>query len=206
MGSEMCIRDRGCVLTTQYRSNRLISDWASGEMYGGRLAASEKVASRLLRQIPGVASTKATSTALLLLDTRTRAGMLLTGCSEVSESEMAARERSRNVFGGSGETDDGNSPLSSSSSLVNEGEAYAVMMHVAGLLGAGVAPADIAVQSPYAAQVRLMQRRLREAARIGLAVGAELVEVASVDSFQGREAEAVVVSTCLLYTSDAADE
>ena len=40
-----------------------------------------------------------------------------------------------------------------------------------------------------------MQRRLREAARIGLAVGAELVEVASVDSFQGREAEAVVVST-----------
>lgn len=185
----------GCVLTTQYRSNRLISDWASGEMYGGRLAASEKVASRLLRQIPGVSSTKATSTALLLLDTRTRAGMLLTGCSEVSESEMAARERSRNVFGGSGETDDGNSPLSSSSSLVNEGEAYAVMMHVAGLLGAGVAPADIAVQSPYAAQVRLIRSKLAEVAARGAAPGADLVEVASVDSFQGREAEAVVIST-----------
>ena len=44
----------GCVLTTQYRSNRLISDWASQEMYGGRLAASERVASRLLSQMPGV--------------------------------------------------------------------------------------------------------------------------------------------------------
>ena len=42
----------GCVLTTQYRSNQLISDWASQEMYGGRLAASERVASRLLSQMP----------------------------------------------------------------------------------------------------------------------------------------------------------
>ena len=185
----------GCVLTTQYRSNRLISDWASQEMYGGRLAASERVASRLLSQMPGVASTPATNAPLLLLDTRTRAGMLLTGCSEVSESEMAARERSRNIFSRSRDEDDGNSPVSSSSSLVNEGEAYAVMMHVAGLLGAGVAPSDIAVQSPYAAQVRLIRTKLADVAARGAAPGADLVEVASVDSFQGREAEAVVIST-----------
>ena len=185
----------GCVLTTQYRSNRLISDWASQEMYGGRLAASERVASRLLSQMPGVASTPATNAPLLLLDTRTRAGMLLTGCSEVSESEMAARERSRNIFSRSRDEDDGNSPVSSSSSLVNEGEAYAVMMHVAGLLGAGVPPSDIAVQSPYAAQVRLIRTKLADVAARGAAPGADLVEVASVDSFQGREAEAVVIST-----------
>ena len=185
----------GCVLTTQYRSNRLISDWASQEMYGGRLAASERVASRLLSQMPGVASTPATNAPLLLLDTRTRAGMLLTGCSEVSESEMAARERSRNIFSTSRDEDDGNLPVSSSSSLVNEGEAYAVMMHVAGLLGAGLAPSDIAVQSPYAAQVRLIRTKLADVAARGAAPGADLVEVASVDSFQGREAEAVVIST-----------
>ena len=185
----------GCVLTTQYRSNQLISDWASQEMYGGRLAASERVASRLLSQMPGVASTPATNAPLLLLDTRTRAGMLLTGCSEVSESEMAARERSRNIFSTSRDEDDGNLPVSSSSSLVNEGEAYAVMMHVAGLLGAGVAPSDIAVQSPYAAQVRLIRTKLADVAARGAAPGADLVEVASVDSFQGREAEAVVIST-----------
>ncbi len=185
----------GCVLTTQYRSNQLISDWASQEMYGGRLAASERVASRLLSQMPGVASTPATNAPLLLLDTRTRAGMLLTGCSEVSESEMAARERSRNIFSTSRDEDDGNLPVSSSSSLVNEGEAYAVMMHVAGLLGAGLAPSDIAVQSPYAAQVRLIRTKLADVASRGAAPGADLVEVASVDSFQGREAEAVVIST-----------
>ena len=185
----------GCVLTTQYRSNQLISDWASQEMYGGRLAASERVASRLLSQMPGVASTPATNAPLLLLDTRTRAGMLLTGCSEVSESEMAARERSRNIFSTSRDEDDGNLPVSSSSSLVNEGEAYAVMMHVAGLLGAGLAPSDIAVQSPYAAQVRLIRTKLADVAARGAAPGADLVEVASVDSFQGREAEAVVIST-----------
>lgn len=185
----------GCVLTTQYRSNQLISDWASQEMYGGRLAASERVASRLLSQMPGVASTPATNAPLLLLDTRTRAGMLLTGCSEVSESEMAARERSRNIFSTSRDKDDGNLPVSSSSSLVNEGEAYAVMMHVAGLLGAGLAPSDIAVQSPYAAQVRLIRTKLADVAARGAAPGADLVEVASVDSFQGREAEAVVIST-----------
>lgn len=185
----------GCVLTTQYRSNQLISDWASQEMYGGRLAASERVASRLLSQMPGVASTPATNAPLLLLDTRTRAGMLLTGCSEVSESEMAARERSRNIFSTSRDENDGNLPVSSSSSLVNEGEAYAVMMHVAGLLGAGLAPSDIAVQSPYAAQVRLIRTKLADVAARGAAPGADLVEVASVDSFQGREAEAVVIST-----------
>ncbi len=185
----------GCVLTTQYRSNQLISDWASQEMYGGRLAASERVASRLLSQMPGVASTPATNAPLLLLDTRTRAGMLLTGCSEVSESEMAARERSRNIFSTSRDEDDGNLPVSSSSSLVNEGEAYAVMMHVAGLLGAGLAPSDIAVQSPYSAQVRLIRTKLADVAARGAAPGADLVEVASVDSFQGREAEAVVIST-----------
>ena len=59
------------------------------------------------------------------------------------------------------------------------------MMHVAGLLGAGVAPSDIAVQSPYAAQVRLIRTKLADVAARGAAPGADLVEVASVDSFQG---------------------
>ena len=31
----------GCTLTTQYRSHAAISDWASREMYGGRLSAAE---------------------------------------------------------------------------------------------------------------------------------------------------------------------
>ena len=179
----------GCALRTQYRSHAAISDWASRETYGGALAASPSVATALLRDLPGVVATAATSAPLLLLDTRVASRALLGGCTETTERQLLA---SLSDYGHADET---SLETGSFSSLVNEGEAYAVTMHVAGLLRAGVAPAQIAVQSPYAAQVRLMQRRLREASRIGLAPGAERVEVASVDSFQGREAEAVVVST-----------
>jgi superfamily I DNA and/or RNA helicase len=189
----------GCALRTQYRSHAAISDWASRETYGGALAASPSVATRLLRDLPGVVATAATSAPLLMLDTRVASGALLGGCAEATERDLLA---SLSDYGpaplparAGGDVAGVATSAASFSSLVNEGEAYAVTMHVAGLLRAGVAPEQIAVQSPYAAQVRLMQRRLREAARIGLAPGAEGVEVASVDSFQGREAEAVVVST-----------
>ena len=190
----------GCALRTQYRSHAAISDWASRETYGGALFASPSVAGGLLRDLPGVLSTAATNAPLLLLDTRVASGALLGGCAEVTERELLASLSDYGEGLGSLGSRGGAGALeklasASFSSLVNEGEAYAVTMHVAGLLCAGVAPKQIAVQSPYAAQVRLMQRRLREAARIGLAPGLELVEVASVDSFQGREAEAVVVST-----------
>ena len=181
----------GCALRTQYRSHAAISDWASRETYGGALAASPSVATRLLRDLPGVVATAATTAPLLLLDTRVASGALLSGCAEATERDLLASLSDYGTLNVAGDA----TLAASFSSLVNEGEAYAVTMHVAGLLRAGVTPEQIAVQSPYAAQVRLMQRRLREAARIGLAPGAEGVEVASVDSFQGREAEAVVVST-----------
>lgn len=46
----------------------------------------------------------------------------------------------------------------------------------------------IAVQSPYVAQVQLLRERLDE---FPVADG---VEVATIDSFQGREADAVIIS------------
>jgi superfamily I DNA and/or RNA helicase len=66
----------------------------------------------------------------------------------------------------------------------NPQEAELVARKVRALLAAGVAPQDIAVIAPYAAQVR----RLRELLPVaGL-------EIDSVDGFQGREKEAVVLS------------
>ncbi|WVZ71375.1 hypothetical protein U9M48_019967 [Paspalum notatum var. saurae] len=53
---------------------------------------------------------------------------------------------------------------------------------------AGVPPTSIAVQSPYIAQVQLLRDRLVEY------VVASGVEVSTIDSFQGREADAVVIS------------
>ncbi len=69
-------------------------------------------------------------------------------------------------------------------SRLNPREAALVGRKVRALLDAGVRPEDVAVIAPYAAQVR----RLRELLPIpGL-------EIDSVDGFQGREKEAVVLS------------
>jgi hypothetical protein len=69
-------------------------------------------------------------------------------------------------------------------SRLNRQEADLVRRKVLELLESGLAPADIAVIAPYAAQVRLLRELL---AVPGL-------EVDSVDGFQGREKEAVVIS------------
>lgn len=78
--------------------------------------------------------------------------------------------------------------LAGTGSFYNEGEADIVVQHVLSLIYAGVSPAAIAVQSPYVAQVQLLRDSLDE---IPLANG---VEIATIDSFQGREADAVIIS------------
>ncbi len=69
-------------------------------------------------------------------------------------------------------------------SRFNPDEAGLVLKKLQALLQAGVSPADIAVIAPYSAQVRLLRERIPQAD----------VEVDSVDGFQGREKEAVIVS------------
>ena len=73
----------GCALRTQYRSHAAISDWASSASYDGDLVAHVSVATGLLKDLPGVVATRATSSALLLIDTRVAGGVLLGGCGEV---------------------------------------------------------------------------------------------------------------------------
>ncbi|KAJ5422281.1 hypothetical protein N7491_010726 [Penicillium cf. griseofulvum] len=68
----------------------------------------------------------------------------------------------------------------------NEMEAMVVARHVDNLIDAGVRPESIAVITPYNGQLALLSRMLREKYP-GLELG-------SVDGFQGREKEAVVVS------------
>ena len=66
----------------------------------------------------------------------------------------------------------------------NPGEAGVVLAKLQALLEAGLSPADVAVISPYSAQVRLLRELIKQSE----------VEVDSVDGFQGREKEAVIVS------------
>jgi len=74
-----------------------------------------------------------------------------------------------------------------SESKANEGEASLAAAEVERIVATGVAPADIAVIAPYDAQVQ----RLRQVLASRLDQG---VEIDTVDGFQGREKEAVVVT------------
>jgi superfamily I DNA and/or RNA helicase len=69
-------------------------------------------------------------------------------------------------------------------SRYNLQEADLVLKKVQALLASGLAPAEIAVISPYSAQVRLLRERIQQPE----------MEIDSVDGFQGREKEAVIVS------------
>jgi superfamily I DNA and/or RNA helicase len=71
-----------------------------------------------------------------------------------------------------------------SESLENPGEAEVVIARARALLAAGLAPEQIAVITPYRAQ----------AARMAPALEALGIEADTVDAFQGREAEVVLVS------------
>ena len=73
---------------------------------------------------------------------------------------------------------------SDGSSRDNPGEADVVAKQVEDLLAVGVAASEIAVITPYAAQARLLRTLIDNAA----------IEVDTVDGFQGREKEAIVIS------------
>lgn len=75
-------------------------------------------------------------------------------------------------------------PEPGGSSRLNPQEAALVGEKVQALLAAGVAPETIAVIAPYAAQVRLLREQLP----------IQGLEIDSIDGFQGREKEAVVLS------------
>lgn len=154
------------LLNTQYRMHDSIMTFPSIELYDSALIAHPSVASHLLTALPyPVESTEDTTTPILFIDTQ----------------------------GGEFPEDPGIDPSSarskvslSSESKSNTLEARLVVLHVKALIDAGVRQEDIGVLTPYNAQVTLVARFIRE-----VYPG---VEVNSVDSFQGREKEAVVIS------------
>lgn len=74
-----------------------------------------------------------------------------------------------------------------SESRYNEGEAALVAARARELVAAGLSPRELAVIAPYSAQADLLREK----------VGHPEVEVDTVDAFQGREKDAILVSlTC----------
>ncbi|DAA77514.1 TPA_exp: hypothetical protein A8136_6060 [Trichophyton benhamiae CBS 112371] len=152
------------MLTTQYRMHQKIMDFPSDELYESKLIAADAVRERLLKDLPyEVEDTDDTREPLVFYDTQ---------------------------GGDFPEKSPDSNGISAKSLLVeskcNDMEAAVVARHVENLASAGVRPEDIAVITPYNAQVALLSQLLKEKF--------PTLELGSVDGFQGREKEAVVVS------------
>ncbi|KAL2868123.1 putative DNA helicase [Aspergillus lucknowensis] len=152
------------MLTTQYRMHESIMRFPSDELYESKLIAAESVRSWLLKDLP-YGVQETDDTKEPLVFWDTQGGDFV----EKAENEDIAKKEA--LF---------------SESKSNEMEALIVARHVDNLVQAGVRPEDIAVITPYNGQLAVLSQMLREKYP-GLELG-------SVDGFQGREKDAVVVS------------
>ena len=71
-------------------------------------------------------------------------------------------------------------------SRLNEGEAAAALRHARDLVEAGVRPEEIGIISPYNGQVSFLRALRPDELRD--------IEISTVDGFQGREKEAIIIS------------
>ena len=161
------------MLTTQYRMHEKIMRFPSDEMYESALIAAPSVATRLLTQLPySVNDTDDTREPLVFYDTQG---------GDFPENAPSSDDPA---------TDGKNISKSSllADSKSNQYEAVLVRHYVKSLVNDGVHSADIAIVTPYNAQLSLLSRDL------GLKEAYPDLEFGSVDGFQGREKEVVVVS------------
>lgn len=179
------------MLTTQYRMHEKIMRFPSDNLYDGKLLAADSVKGRLLRDMPyHVDDTEDTNEPIIFIDTQGG------DFPEKNEDEETGRKSSiKSLLG---------------DSKSNEMEAALVKQHVQKLVDAGVKPEDIAIVTPYNAQVGTliccrwgwqwlyMLSGLTVVPQ--LAILAQLkdtftgIELGSVDGFQGREKEAVILT------------
>lgn len=152
------------LLNVQYRMNEKIMDFPSQKLYKGELQAGENVKTILLCDLPNVEKTDETSVPCIWYDTQ--GGDFP---EQNTEDDVAVNL------------------MQSTGSKYNELEALVVTQHVDKLISAGVEPEQIGVISPYSAQVTVIRKLL--APKFD-----NRIEVSTVDGFQGRENEVIIVS------------
>ena len=161
-------------LSVQYRCHGAIAGWANAASYGGRLATAHSAAARTLSRLAGVVDSPLTRAPMCLVSTRTASSKLSPGYAEAAPGASSAAAAGTAP------------PPPNGGSLVNVGEAAALVAHAKTLLAHGVDPSRMVALSPYAAQVGLLRSEL---SLLG-------IEASTVDAFQGRDADAVLISCC----------
>ncbi|KAG5636874.1 hypothetical protein H0H81_006535 [Sphagnurus paluster] len=150
------------MLTIQYRMHEQICTFPSKTLYASKLSSHTSVAGHLLQDLPNTQADaedtrEVLGTPVVFFDTA--------GCEYYERLD--------------GDGDEG--------SRCNENEATVVKNWVEKLVEVGVTPDQIAVITPYQAQVTLLSSLLRPKYGMDLEIG-------SVDGMQGREKEAVIIS------------
>jgi superfamily I DNA and/or RNA helicase len=165
------------MLEQQHRMHEQIMTFPSRTTYEGKLRAAAAVAAHQLDDL-GVAPDPARSKPLWLVDTAGKDWL---------------EERTDFEPGGSLN----NLPsFSFDPSTFNSGNAERVAAEARRLLSRGLPPTELAIIAAYSAQAR----RLRDLLRVERAAG---LEVGTVDGFQGREKEAVIVD--LVRSNDSGE-
>lgn len=127
------------MLTTQYRMHEKIMRFPSDELYGGQLVAADAVKERLLRDLPyQVQDTEDTSEPVIFVDTQGGDYPEKNEEEEDGDGKGGKKMSAKSLFG---------------ESKSNEMEAALVKAHVKKLVEAGVRAEDVAVVTPYNAQV-----------------------------------------------------
>jgi ATP-dependent RNA/DNA helicase IGHMBP2 len=187
------------MLTVQYRMNEMIMSWSSDELYEGRVKAHYSVAHHDLHG----------------LMEEIKAGLTLTSSYKDAKGKESKTSKGSKQKEPKAEKEDETTEASDAISLSsfpvltlidtagcegceerqeeegdsrsNPGEAKATLSHVLSLIAAGLPASLIGIITPYNAQVSLLKEMRPDK------YSAQL-EISSVDGFQGREKEAIVIS------------
>jgi len=150
--------------------NSLIMNWSSDAMYSGELTAHASVSQRKMTDLVKHSEEELLNTPLMFLDT---AGSLMyEAIDEDSEND----------------------------SKYNNGECDLVVQVLKELISYGVQKSDIGVITPYNAQVNLIKKSVRHSPELYTQTSLEgqnkiaNIEISTVDGFQGREKEVIVIS------------
>ncbi|KAI5479920.1 DNA helicase [Pseudohyphozyma bogoriensis] len=152
------------MLNTQYRFNDKIMEFPSKRMYDGELVSGEGVGGRRLGD--------------LVVDVEGGGGEDELGEEVVFIDTAGSAMYERLPDAASGKLD--------AESKSNENEAALVVKYVESLIAAKILPSAIAIISPYNAQVQLLGSLIHPTY--------PEIEIGSIDGFQGREQEVVIIS------------
>ena len=193
--------EHGCcpeLLSVQYRMPEALAAFSARRYYAGRLTTACSPDERPRPPLVGALRWPHASLPLAFIDSRAAEADLryheqrraadTRGTAEAA-CALGEADADADAEQAGGPTLRAGAPPSSSTSYCNPCEAAIVAQAVRALLAGGLDAADVGVITPYAAQVRAIADEL---GRLGAAGGA--VEVCSVDGFQGREKEAIVLS------------